>query len=306
MKARIADIKVGERSRKDMGDIAQLAASIRENGLVQPVIVTSDMALIAGERRLTAARSLGWSEIEVHVSGGRDDTVSLLRAERAENTCRKEMTPEEMVRSARQIEAAERAAARERQREGQRRGGGDHRESALGSADPKAPQDESRRTNSQIAEAVGLGSRGTYDRINAVVNAADDDPDPEVRQIARTNLDQLNAGQIGAETAARAVREARRKDTPTPEREDKPVPAPAPPKKKGPGGRLHQDKRTPAVLTNTVGTLESIQIAIDPIAEHGDLSMLTDEEAARIMRGFQSAIKSLKAITDIITKGTQS
>ena len=84
------------------------------------------------------------------------------------------------------------------------------------------------------------------------------------------------------------------------------MPTTAPAKKKVRGGRLHQDKRTPAVLTNTVGTLESIQIAIDPIAEHGDLSMLTDEEAARIRRGFQSAIKSLKAITDIITKGIQS
>lgn len=112
MKARIADIKVGERSRKDMGDIAQLAASIRDVGLLSPVTVSSDMALVAGERRLTAAKSLGWAEIDAHVVAGMDDAVAVLKAERDENTCRKEMTPEELVDMAERLREAVESDAR--------------------------------------------------------------------------------------------------------------------------------------------------------------------------------------------------
>jgi ParB family chromosome partitioning protein len=63
----IADIIVGERHRKDMGDISALAASIREVGLLHPIVITPDGELIAGERRLRAVESLGCSEISATV-----------------------------------------------------------------------------------------------------------------------------------------------------------------------------------------------------------------------------------------------
>ena len=37
---RISNIKVGNRHRKDMGDLTSLADSIREEGLLQPIGVT--------------------------------------------------------------------------------------------------------------------------------------------------------------------------------------------------------------------------------------------------------------------------
>jgi ParB family chromosome partitioning protein len=55
----IADIVIGRRHRKDMGDINGLARSMREVGLLHLPVVTSDGILIAGERRLAAARALG-------------------------------------------------------------------------------------------------------------------------------------------------------------------------------------------------------------------------------------------------------
>ena len=45
----IASIRVGERRRKDMGDIASLARSIADVGLLHAVVVTPDGRLIAGE-----------------------------------------------------------------------------------------------------------------------------------------------------------------------------------------------------------------------------------------------------------------
>jgi ParB family transcriptional regulator, chromosome partitioning protein len=50
-----------------MGDLAGLAASLAELGLLHPVVIRPDGTLIAGERRLRAAKQLGWPTIPVTV-----------------------------------------------------------------------------------------------------------------------------------------------------------------------------------------------------------------------------------------------
>jgi len=57
----VADIVVGERHPHDLGDLQSLAASIAENGLLHPVVLTSDNKLIAGAPRLEACKALSWS-----------------------------------------------------------------------------------------------------------------------------------------------------------------------------------------------------------------------------------------------------
>lgn len=64
-------IALGERHRRDLGDIDALARSIAEVGLLHPIVVTSEGKLIAGERRLMAVRSLGWDEIYNAGRGGK-------------------------------------------------------------------------------------------------------------------------------------------------------------------------------------------------------------------------------------------
>lgn len=63
----INKIKVADRIRKDYGDIEELARDIRENGLINPPVVTPEFVLIAGERRLKACQFLGYQQIEVRV-----------------------------------------------------------------------------------------------------------------------------------------------------------------------------------------------------------------------------------------------
>jgi ParB family chromosome partitioning protein len=64
----ISEIVVGERFRKDMGDLAGLARSIDREGLLHPVVVSQLGVLLAGERRLRACRDiLGWTEIPVTI-----------------------------------------------------------------------------------------------------------------------------------------------------------------------------------------------------------------------------------------------
>jgi ParB family chromosome partitioning protein len=52
--------------RRDMGDLSELTDSIRENGIIEPVIVKPKdgiFEVIAGERRFRAAKAAGMSEI---------------------------------------------------------------------------------------------------------------------------------------------------------------------------------------------------------------------------------------------------
>lgn len=104
---KIADISIGDRVRKDMGDIAALAQSIQTHGLIHPPAVTPDGVLIAGHRRILACMHLGWEDIQVRTIA----VDNLLAAERDENEVRKAFTPSEAVAVARAIEDQLKAAS---------------------------------------------------------------------------------------------------------------------------------------------------------------------------------------------------
>ena len=87
----------GHRIRKDAGDLTSLVASIQQVGLLNPIVVTEDYRLVAGFRRLSACRKLGWIEIEANVVPYKDDLLLLLDAEVAENLVRKDFTAEEIM-----------------------------------------------------------------------------------------------------------------------------------------------------------------------------------------------------------------
>ncbi len=94
----ITSIKVEDRQRKDLGDVADLAASMAEHGLIQPIVLNFDNRLIAGERRLRAAESLGWTSISfVYKETLSEEQLTMLELE--ENIRRKEMTWQEQCRA---------------------------------------------------------------------------------------------------------------------------------------------------------------------------------------------------------------
>lgn len=83
-------ITVGERRRKDYGDLDTLAESIKRLGLLHPIVVDDDGQLIAGGRRLEACRLLGMHDIPVRRWGklGADERT---RIEIEENLRRKDL-----------------------------------------------------------------------------------------------------------------------------------------------------------------------------------------------------------------------
>ncbi len=62
---RTKDIKFGERFRRKLGNIDLLAQSIKEEGVIYPILVGKDRTLIDGRRRLAALEQLGIEETEV-------------------------------------------------------------------------------------------------------------------------------------------------------------------------------------------------------------------------------------------------
>lgn len=155
----IFSIRVGTRHRRDLGDVDQLAASIASVGLLHPIVVTPDGALIAGERRLEACRRLGWTDVPVSVI----ELADIVRGEFCENTIRKDFTLSEAVAIKRALEPAERAQAKERMLAGRPSG--------------KFPKGNgNRRALDKVAKVVGK-DRTTIARAEAIVDAAEAEPE---------------------------------------------------------------------------------------------------------------------------------
>jgi len=91
------DIKVGERFRKEMGDIETLAESIKSKGLIQPITINENMELLAGYRRLSACRLAGLGEIPAIIRKTEDE-LDEKEIELYENVHRKDLSWAESVR----------------------------------------------------------------------------------------------------------------------------------------------------------------------------------------------------------------
>lgn len=159
---KIDAIRIGDRVRKDLGDIASLAESIKRHGLLHPIVIKTDSTLVAGHRRLEAVKSLGWDEIMVTVI----DVADLLSAERDENTERKDFTPTEAVAIGRLIEDQEKPKALERKL------------ANLRNQDHRSPETGFRQgaVADIAANAVGMGVT-KYAQAKEVVTAAESNPE---------------------------------------------------------------------------------------------------------------------------------
>lgn len=117
----IDKIVVGDRIRKDFGDIQELAEDIKENTLLNALVVTPSgngdgtYLLIAGERRLRACKMLGYKAVPVNTVGV-DDAEQALMMEISENECRKEFTKTERLEYAHRLAQLERAKSEQGKR----------------------------------------------------------------------------------------------------------------------------------------------------------------------------------------------
>lgn len=147
-------ILVGERYRRDHGDLTELAASIASEGLLQPVGITEENLLVFGERRLLAVRDV----LKRTTIAARIVRVStILAGEYAENAIRKDFTESERVAIAAAFEVAL------GKRQGQR-------------TDIELPRNcaevvRGEETRDVAARKAGFPSKDTYERARRVVEA---------------------------------------------------------------------------------------------------------------------------------------
>ena len=102
MQVPIADIIVKRRIRKEMGDLEALADSMNHIGQISPIVITEKNVLLAGGRRLEAAKRLGWRTINAIIAK-LPDGVTMLEVEIEENKQRRDFTPEESARAMKKL-----------------------------------------------------------------------------------------------------------------------------------------------------------------------------------------------------------
>ena len=219
----VASIKVTDRVREIFGDLRELEDSLRDHGLINPVTIQADGTLVAGERRLRAARELDWAEIAVNVLG-RDVTLSeALAIELEENTCRLELTLAEKERAYEKYTELRAAELRQQRSEDEDQ---DHPTDSIGvpseDGDVYGPTDSigvpwrgPRRTAQAEIAAKLETSYGTMQAVREVRETAEDETEPEsVREVARQEYAKLaKETRRGATPALDRVRLAKRQAT---------------------------------------------------------------------------------------------
>lgn len=164
----IEDVKITDRIRKDFGDIQELADDIKENGLINPPVVTPDTyELIAGERRLRAMKLLGYNQIEVRPMSVKD-AEHQLNLEISENETRKDFSKKERIDYARRLERIEKVKAEQRRKLTQN----NNTAKELSEVENFPPQIDEGKTRDIVAEKLGIGSGKQYEKEKFIADNA--------------------------------------------------------------------------------------------------------------------------------------
>ena len=236
MKIAIDSIVIGERARKEVGCLDPLERSLESVGQLQAIGITTDNVLVFGERRLRAAKRIGWTEIEARIV----DCDSLM-AERDENQIRKDFTPTEAVAIAMAIQG--RMAQRH---------GGDRKTDQGGNI---STLNEPGKSRDIAARAAGLGSGKTLEAAQRVIERGT----PELieamdkREISIHGADKLARQPAAKQREAVAGKRAKSAGKPTaadsrpeqPQRKQRERPDAAPAPDKAPVHRLSFSYTTP-------------------------------------------------------------
>ena len=159
-------IVIGDRARKDVGDLTELCESMESVGLLHPIVLTDGYELVAGGRRLEAARKLKWSGIEARLLPM--SAEDMLRAERDENTARLDLRRSEAVALGKKLEAVLKERVKIQRRESGRR---------LGAGEDPAKTAGSLVGSVRDVVAQKLGMAGdTYQKAKQVVEAGEAEP----------------------------------------------------------------------------------------------------------------------------------
>jgi ParB family chromosome partitioning protein len=232
----IDKIVVGDRIRKDFGDIEELAEDIKENTLLNALVVTPSgngdgtYLLIAGERRLRACKMLGYKAVPVNTVGV-DDAEQALMMEISENECRKEFTKTERLEYARRLAQLEKAKSEQGKRtdlaqdvvQGERNRAANAVAQALGTNRETLRQEQFIADNADMLDPADfadwdegkLSTNKAYQRIKAAKEQAErerDDARDEIAALEKQNDELYELANTQQVVEREVVREVAPKD----------------------------------------------------------------------------------------------
>jgi ParB-like chromosome segregation protein Spo0J len=260
---KIGEIRIGDRGREVLGDLRALADSIGSVGLLHPVVVTKGGDLIAGQRRIEAAKTLGWEDIQVTVAANLTEAMPMLLAERDENICRKDLSDYEAAKLRDRLMEIEKPAAAARASAGRKKGG----KNKKGRTDKKcsggssAQAKRSTRASERAAKAAGRSEK-TLRKVEQIKTLVKEHP-----SLRRFLKDLISGGK--AERILKAIKKAIR------EEQDKNARALLPP------DRCDIRCCTMEQLLSTVKDLDAI--ITDP--PYGEKFLPLYEDLARLAKG---------------------
>ncbi|MCD3319535.1 ParB N-terminal domain-containing protein [Clostridium botulinum D/C] len=185
----IDKIIIKDRIRKDYGNIEELAKDIKENGLINPPVVTPEYVLIAGERRTKACKVLDYSQIEVRVMTVKD-ALHQLKLEISENENRKDFSFSEKMQWAEQLKDEYSKIAKKNQLSKLKN------QSSFG----KILSNEKVDSSKQVAKDIGFGNKETYRQAKYIYENGNENL-----------IKQLDEGQLSINKAYNTLKEEKKK-----------------------------------------------------------------------------------------------
>ena len=220
--ASVSELDPHPKNQELYGDTTELddtfVDSIRQKGVLEPLVITQDKRVISGHRRLRAAQEVGVDNVPVRVS--EFDSELAEREALIEFNRQREKTPGQIVNEFEEMLAIERGRARERKEANLKEGDEQPRRGNVSTSD------EEGKARDKAAEKVNADVSGrTLEKGKTVKDKAESDDEPEeVREAAREAWDGLQSGEESFNGAYTKVKEAEREVEQEPETETPELP----------------------------------------------------------------------------------
>jgi len=200
--AKVSQLQPHPKNREIYGDTGELEESfidsIREKGVLEPLVITGDKQVISGHRRLKAAREVDIDTVPVRVSDF--DTDLAEREALIEFNRQREKTPGQIVNEFEEMLAVERERAKERTKAK----GNQHE------GKETFPDHQTGQARDKAAEKVNADVSGrTLEKGKNVKDKAESDDEPdEIQEVAQEAWEGLQSGDESFNSAHEKVKEA--------------------------------------------------------------------------------------------------
>lgn len=156
--------------------------SIREKGVLEPLVIKRDKTILSGHRRWTAAKEADVGRVPVRIA--EFDSELAEREALIEFNRQREKTFSQKMREAEELEEiyAEKNERERREKLSNYNSGGNGKETGT-SSNSNSSSGSDNRTASEVADEVGIGSENTYRKGKKIWEKADDGDETAKEQV---------------------------------------------------------------------------------------------------------------------------